>query len=70
MFLMDAIKQNVEKKLETFWRLLMGGESQAYKIKPVLFLFVLCFLAATKTLFKTKEENIMKRKENNAICLK
>ena len=29
-------------------RLFRGGESQAYIIKPVLFLFVLCFLAVTK----------------------
>ena len=33
-----------------------GVESLAYKIKPVLFLFVLCFLLATKTLFKTNEK--------------
>ena len=33
-----------------------GGKSQAYKINPVLFPFVLCFLAATKTLFKRNEK--------------
>ena len=50
MFLIDAIKQNVEKKFKTclifLTRLLREGESQAYKIKPFF------FLAATKTLFK------------------
>ena len=57
MFLIDAINHNVEKKLETlFTRLFMGSELQAYKIKPPLFLFVLCFLAATKNLFKTNEK--------------
>ena len=40
-----------------FTRLLRGGESQAYKIIPVLCLFELCFLAATTTLFKTNEKN-------------
>ena len=51
MFLMDKLKHNVENKLELvfiFMRLFRGGESQAYKIKPVLFLFVLCLMAATK----------------------
>ena len=33
-----------------------GGESQAYKIKPVLFLFVLCFLAA-QNFIQNKREN-------------
>ena len=42
MFLIDAIKPIV---------------SEAYKIKPVLFLFALDLLAATKTLFKTNEES-------------
>ena len=37
-----------------FTRLFRRGESQAYKIKAVLFLFVLCFLAATKNVFKRK----------------
>ena len=39
MFLIDAIKHNVERKKN-----------------PVLFLFMLCFLAATKTLFKRNEK--------------
>jgi hypothetical protein len=33
-----------------------GGESEAYKIKPVLFLFALGLLAALKTLFKRKDK--------------
>ena len=46
MFLIDAIKHNVEKEIK------------AYKIKQVLFLFVLCFLATTKNLLKIKENTI------------
>ena len=65
MFLIDAIKHNVEKKFKTcfiFLRdCLSGGESQAYKIKPVLFLIMLCFLAVTKTLLKTSEKFILRR---------
>ena len=51
MFLIDAIKPNLEKKFKTFFfmRLFKGGESGAYKIKPVLFLFELNLLAATRT---------------------
>ena len=41
-----------------FTRLSRGVESQAYKIKTFLFCFVLCFLAAAKTLFKTNEKNV------------
>ena len=37
----------------------MGGELGAYKIKPVLFLFAFGLLAATKTLFKRNENNIV-----------
>ena len=40
-------------------RLFGGGESQANKINTVLFLFVLCVLVATKTLFKTNENNYL-----------
>ena len=57
MFLIDTIKHN-EKKFKMFLyfftQLFRRGELQAYKIKPVLFLFMLCFLAATKTSFRTK----------------
>ena len=60
MFLIDTIKPNVEKEIQNlfyfFTQLFRGGESQAYKIKPVLFISVLCFLAATKTLFKTNDK--------------
>ena len=55
MFLIGAIKPIVKiiSKLYSFsTRLFWGGELREYKIKPVLFLFVLCFLAAIKTLQK------------------
>ena len=62
MFLIDAIKPKVENKLKTcifFARLFKGGDSEAYKIKPVLFLLALGLLAATKTLFKRNERYIL-----------
>ena len=62
MFLIDAIKHNVKRYLKLvlfFTRLLRGGDPQAYKINPVLFLFVLCFLAATDTLIKTNEKVVL-----------
>ena len=37
-------------------RLFSGGESGAFKIKPVLFLFAFYLLAATKTLIKRNEK--------------
>ena len=55
MFLIDAVKPKVEKKFKTcfiFLRLFKRVELEAYKIKPVLFLFAIGLLAATKTLFK------------------
>ena len=55
MFLIGAIKPLVEKKSQTcfiFPRLFMGGELRAYKINPVLFLYDVGFLAATKILHK------------------
>ena len=55
MFLIDTIKPKVEinKKLVLiFVRLFKGGELKSYKIKPVLFLFTLGLLAATKKIFK------------------
>ena len=48
MFLIDAIKYNVEKKIQNlfyFFTRLFGGAS-----------VVLCFLAATRTLFKPNEK--------------
>ena len=50
MFLNGAIKPIVEKKFKTcffFTRLLRGDELRAYRIKPVLFLYAVGFLAAT-----------------------
>ena len=60
MFLIHAIKHNVENKFKTYFILsdCRGDELQASKIKPVLFLLVLCFLAATKTLFKINEKRL------------
>ena len=40
-----------------FTRLFRGVESEAYKIKQVLFLFAFSLLAACKTLFKGNEKN-------------
>ena len=54
MFLIEAIKHNIEKNLKLVF--LRDCESQAYKIKPVLFLLLLCFMVATKTLFKRNEK--------------
>ena len=36
--------------------LIRGGKLNAYKIKPVLFLYAVGFLAASKTLHKRKEK--------------
>ena len=60
MFLIYAINiTNVEKKFNSFFLCDCLGEVSrkvaSVQKKTVLFLFVLCFLAATKTLFKTKE---------------
>ena len=49
MFLIDAIKPNVENKLVLFY-------TKVYKIKSVLFLFVFGLLAVTKTVFKRNEK--------------
>ena len=67
MFLIDVIKHNVEKKFITCFIFLRGGESQAFKIKSVLFLFVSCFLAVTKTLFKTNKKVFILRISNIEI---
>ena len=61
MFLIDAIKPKVEKKLKNclIFRdclVFSGGDLEAYKIKSVLLLFALGLLAATKTLLKIKEK--------------
>ena len=57
MFLIGAIL-NLDKTFKTciFTRLFRGVELRAYKIKPVLFLYAVGFLAATKKTQK-KEEN-------------
>ena len=63
MFLIGAVKPIVEKKFKTcfifFMQMFRGGELRAYKIKPVSFLYAVGFLAATKTLHKRKENNIL-----------
>ena len=41
----------------------MGGELRAFKIKPVLFLYALGFLAATKILHKRNE-----KLNNERVC--
>ena len=56
------VKHNVEKRFHSklvlfFTRLFRGGKSQAYKIQPVLFLFILCFLAATIFFSKLMRNN-------------
>ena len=62
MFLIGAIKPMVEKNFKTCFILYvrdwLGKVSwlRAYKIKPFLFLYVVGFLAATKTLHKRKEK--------------
>ena len=56
LFLIDTIKPNLENKIKNFMRLFKGGKLGGYKIKPVLFLFVLGLLAATKTLFKKNKK--------------
>ena len=61
MFLIDAIKPNIEKKIKTCvisTQLFRVGELGAYKIKPVWFLFAIGLLAAIKTLQK-KRENLL-----------
>ena len=62
MFLIDAIKLNVEKKIKTyllFTRLFMGGKSGAYKVKAVWFLYAIGLLAATKNTIQKKRENLL-----------
>ena len=55
MFLNDAIKYNVERKFKTCFLFLRDCLGEVGR-KLVWFLFVLCFLAATKKLFKTNEK--------------
>ena len=61
MFLIDASKPKVEKKLKNmfyfFVRLFRGGELDAYKIFFFFFLFALGLLAATKNFIQEKREN-------------
>ena len=40
----------------------MGDESEAHKIKTVLFIFDLCLLSATNTLLKRNEKSILQYK--------
>ena len=56
MFLIDAIKPIEEKKFKNCFIFYATDELRAYKIKPVLFLYAVGFLAATKNTQK-KEEN-------------
>ena len=59
MFLIDAIKPNVEKKFKMcfiFYATARGEESIAYKINPISFLFGLSLLAGTKKLTKRNEK--------------
>ena len=59
MFSIGAIRPISEKKtFFIFTRLFRGGESGEYEIKPVLFLYAVSLVAATKTLFKRKEKMV------------
>ena len=49
MFFIYAIKPDIE--IYFFAQLLSKGKSEVLDIKPVVFLFMLSVLAATKTLF-------------------
>ena len=61
MFLIDAIKPKVEKKFKNCVIFLCDclGEVSCKRTKPVLFIFALCLLAATKTLLKRSEKSII-----------
>ena len=54
MVLIDTIKPNKEKKFRS--KKFMQLFRVKYKIKPVLFLFMIDLLAATKTLSKEKRK--------------
>ena len=59
MFLIGAITPIAEKKFKTcfiFTRLFRVGKSGEYEIKPVLFLYTVGLVAATKPLFKRNEK--------------
>ena len=59
MFLIGAIKPIAEKIFKNNFiltRLLRGRQSGEYEIKPVLFLYAVGLVAATKTIFKRKEK--------------
>ena len=73
MFLIDTIKHKIENNFKTCFIFIgdclvfKAGESQANKIKPVL------FLVATKTLFKTTEKvNIITKRKptQNTLYIK
>ena len=61
MIIIGAIKPNIQKKFKTFFiELFRGGKSGEYKIKQVLFLSVLRFLAATKIIIQNRREKEFK----------
>ena len=57
MFLIDAIKPDVDKKFKTLFLTDCLGEGSRESTKyPILFLFAFGLLAATKTLFKRNKK--------------
>ena len=58
MFLIDAIKLNVEKKFKTcfIFSATVQGIVRIVPNKPSFYLFVLSLLAAKKNIFKKKRE--------------
>ena len=56
MFLVKPIVEKELKPCFIFTRLFRGVELRTHKIKTVLFLYDVGFLAATKTLHKRKEK--------------
>ena len=67
MFLIDAIKSNIEMKFNACisTRLFRGGKSGEYKIKVILFLFVLGLEAAKKHYSKETRNLFIAFKVNN-----
>ena len=72
MFLIDAIKPNVEKKFNACisTRLFRGGKLGEYKKKYVLFLFVLGLVAAKKHYSKETRICLQHLKSIMSIFLK
>ena len=58
MFLIDAIKPNKEHFFFFFMQLFSERESEEYKIKQVLFLYVLSFWCQPKNIIQKYQENI------------